>query len=1344
MRSALEKGVSLFIAFIFLFANTFPVYAQGLKGPRRLESAPTPIVTKKQSKNIDNALVQKKKAAEEQISEVEKASRVVGTDCLIPNEVPPMCVISDLQLVGANPDKPQKEICVKGANNTQYCGPSIAAAQGGIHRIVLNRKGLYTNGKAIKRVAGDMLNLISSWGVYQEEGNTKGDVAVLRQYFYDVTSTITCGKSGWTAAGIPQITAVQNQHCAQEVDALIGIALLAKKFGNEAEKKRAIATIVHYLNKAWKSSDGATVITGAVSALVLLGAWNNIDNFLTNVAKPEVNRGAHLLDLVSVNWVATNIYAGSQERARNATRYYNETNEGFSYVDENTCAANPKTFGKAPYQKVGIQYPYTNSFEEIGHIIGAEVRDNQSTGAGKLARKIMWNAIQYAKNPYKSRTYYDDYGKAIVTTKTKSKMDFYGHWPVVVGILSASDTYPGYIVPNGEKEGMYKLIILLMGDFWDINAGTQTRIRRIVARYYNALAKENKGLATYGGEKFKEKAKQYNMLKKTKAGGEMADTALLLFSLPGMLAAGPAIGRGIWSTVKGLRRGVSRMGSKAWKVTKQTARNIKKEARIGGKSTPKVEAKAPGTPSTTPVKKPSASVEEPMNPRISRTEGSGVGGERVGAQTPHLEGNVTGEEKVLEFESPAVKNSNGGVSTHAAQKEEVTARLDNKVKNQGDNVVHGSWYDNVVAFADGWVEGTRNMAAMGIPIPTKKLNFQRHLIQRVLRKGGIEIDKVIFVERINPSRARVSYLGPEGVMTREVELSAKSMNKLEEIAFENVERIRNQEALSAGTDAGQGTSRAGGTSGTSTAQDARAAGGSSRAARGAAAGDRQVPNSFGFDSNGNLEVEFVDAQGQTHVGKLSRQDLVTLVSGYSVRTPSGTFGKETLAFLDEVAKKDKKLANLLKETRSQVSTYQGHASAMGTGAKRARTQGVRAADGGASDPAQGAEQLVSERKAFHEQRHQNNLQQESSGSMSELERADLRLKNRTEEYKEILKDDAWKRSDPEGWRKAEESAYLEMANASEAQGKIAKAAERKAFHEQRHQNNLQQESSGSMSELERANLRLKNRTEEYKEILKDDVWKRSDPEGWKKAEESASLQMANASEAQGKMAKTAGRESFGSAERPSHVQNSTSPKKVEPQPELSPIQFVKQGSQSFSQASGKIIQDARPLHEGVPALEHDISLLEGQAFRQFPQRGTVSTVAQQYRTILRSEPIENIVNAANRLAPTLNRTEKIMDDAVAALETGSKENLANLTQKLDAQINELQAIRVELDNSVSAAQQTIAKFRPGPEYVDYTEVFKPLEQNLSSYLEVGSGVSNDINTLIKDLTAIKAQLLKVK
>ena len=137
-------------------------------------------------------------------------------------------------------------------------------------------------------------------------------------------------------------------------------------------------------------------------------------------------------------------------------------------------------------------------------------------------------------------------------------------------------------------------------------------------------------------------------------------------------------------------------------------------------------------------------------------------------------------------------------------------------------------------------------------------------------------------------------------------------------------------------------------------------------------------------------------------------------------------------------------------------------------------------------------------------------------------------------------------------------------------------------------------------------------------------------------------------------------------------------------------------------------------------------------------------MAQQYRGIIGSDSIKKIQNVAERLATTLNRTEKIMDDAVAALEAGPKGNVANLTQKLDAQINELQAIRTELESSVPAAKQKIASLRPRPEYADYAEVFKPLEQNLSSYLEVGSGVSNDINTLIKDLTAVKNQLLKVK
>ncbi|MBO4675562.1 MAG: hypothetical protein J5601_05730 [Elusimicrobiaceae bacterium] len=491
MYSALKKGISLFIAFIFFFTNTFPIYAQKLPGgPRLLESAPTRFEPPAQPK-VDQGVQKKgKEAKDEQLSEVEKASRVIGIACLISDAVTPGCILQGLRVAGADPEDPEKEICIEQVTfegdkkyTKKYCGASITVAQGGIHRIVRDKNGLYSNKKAVKKEAGNMLNLISSWGIYYKAGETQGDVAFIRQYFYDVTSTITCGKSGFTAPGLPQITAVQNQHCAEEVDGLIGIAMLAQKFGNEAERTKAISAIMHYINKAWNTSDGATVVTGGVTALVLLSAWNNIDHFLTDVARPwgkNTNAtGGTLLDLLSVEWIATNLYGGSKERARKSTRYYNETNDGFSYVNEGICAANPKTFGtpirqkkdgELHYVRPGYQYPYTNTFEEIGHIIGAEaqeeVRTNRTNGpAGDLAKKIIGRAIRYAEDPYFTRTYYDDYGKPIVSAKTKTKTNFNGHWPVVVGILSASTKYPNYIVPAGKKTGMYDLIILLVGDF---------------------------------------------------------------------------------------------------------------------------------------------------------------------------------------------------------------------------------------------------------------------------------------------------------------------------------------------------------------------------------------------------------------------------------------------------------------------------------------------------------------------------------------------------------------------------------------------------------------------------------------------------------------------------------------------------------------------------------------------------------------------------------------------------------------------------------------------------------------------------------------------------------------
>ena len=946
-----------------------------------------------------------------------------------------------------------------------------------------------------------------------------------------------------------------------------------------------------------------------------------------------------------------------------------------------------------------------------------------------------------------------------------------------------------------------------------MNAGTQTHIHRVAASYYNALAGDNKPLATYGGEKFKAKEKAYKKLQATQAAGQMADMALLILSLPSILAAGPAIGKGIWSTVKGVRRGIGRMGSKTWKAVKRTTKNAKKAkgagkvksakgpkgkgagaagagaggARTSAKGAKGAKGKGAGSsPKKTATGKSGSGAE----PTSSRAGATGSGGEAkpptlaeepISPRTSKLEASDVADEMPFEFtEEPVGRaKSSGGTSTHTAQEEKVTGSLDDMVANPEDNVLRGSVYDNAAAFVDGYFEGTKGMAAMGIPIP-ENLHFKKNYIKRLLKKGDIDIDNVINVRELGPNRIEVGYVkGVDEYATRVVELKAsKYMEELEQIAAKNLERIRQRGAAggaqgaraaedaagaakgpkvhAAGTSARKGATKAGhieivleeegievdkvlfveeldkshvkvsydagGWLETKTislehkylkefrkiadknqemrgieetlklegikmddvsfvgvadkyhhveigylkddrfvlkkvslnpkqvkelekivakneklkeisrivenagigldevidvgkadkyhhveiayARDggiyrktvvlepdqvkelekiaeknyrnfqrqgtASAAGGAQGAARSAGgasgAGDGIIPNAFGFDAAGNLQIGFIDGQGQKRVGRLSQQDLVTLVSGYSVRTPSGTFGKETLAFLDEVAKQDKALANLLEETRSLVSGYQGHASAMGAGAGGARSAGGASAGGSASGAARGATQGA----AYGATQGAGTLDQilpnafggfDASGNL-EIGFIDAQGQFRTGKLSQqdlVTLVSGYSVRTPSGTFRAEETlAFLDeiaqddaaLANLLEntrslvARSKAAGAApyggaskiarERAAAHEQFFRENRQMEQMIVDDPVDQATFAWENRMKELEAIERDAAWKGSDPQGWEAARSKATAEVNAArdvmDEAKAHAASAAARESTPHAE----------------------------------------------------------------------------------------------------------------------------------------------------------------------------------------------------------------------
>lgn len=596
--------------------------------------------------NINTHLQAAVKKAEDQQDDtywVNKGAAMVSKECAVKRMDD--CVVGKL-IEADNAAKGNRlKAVVCSEKDVNECVPAVAYGQGAVHYFVKNL--LYVNKTAnVERETSDNFTwLVTNYGLHSEE-----DRQAAMKYFFTIRQMAfrDCDKVSANEDSSHWNTRRTN-YCAEEVRSMAALAMIAKT----DQEKQWVADVVYSLMKSkYDAVGGGIIMTSGTIALGVLGtpyAYNRLEQFLTDNTLPSTAGNVW----EGINSPIKSSTQNSYKASRKDGRYLNRINEQFLYLDKKE--AKRQGFARTDWEGPAIQYPYANTLEDVGVLLGQQSAENGA--AKRLATKIVQRANQYAKN-----------GEQMAADI---------HYPVVVGILdgwrSAGKEF--IYVPSVEL-----LTLLYKGDWFDINEGTQRRVHYKAYQFAKA-----RGWGWAAPVKDKQKVQDYMTYAKAEASASVADVVAQLVLLDALIAKLPALAKGISNAVRVLKQRSTWVGTKNF-ISKLPRTSSVTKAKAGTQAV----VKQPVKPAATPKATAPAQTKAAQQPAQARPAGQQAvqtpstptpkqpAAQPVAAQTAPAAENAGATTRATGPKQPAVEPKTEAVSPTRLQ-EQVTGPLAQKV-----------------------------------------------------------------------------------------------------------------------------------------------------------------------------------------------------------------------------------------------------------------------------------------------------------------------------------------------------------------------------------------------------------------------------------------------------------------------------------------------------------------------------------------------------------------------------------------------------------------------------------------------------------------------------------------
>ena len=504
---------------------------------------------------------------------VNKGAAIVQKECAVRGMNCALEVLFEAEQAAHN--NPLKAVvCLKDGSE---CVPALAYGQGAVQYATKNL--LYYKGQIIVETSPQFVELVTHYGLHSEE-----DRQAAKKYFFALMQRAykDCDKvsanedtSHWNTR--------RTNYCAEEISSMAALAMIAK---DDREKKQIASAVYSLMKSEYDSVGGGIIMTGGTVALGVLGtqdAYNKLEQFLTDDTLPSTAGNVWEGINSPIKSTAQNSYKALNKDGR----YLNRINEKFLYLDKQE--AKRQGFSNTAWQSSAIQYPYANTLEDMGTLLGQQSAENGA--AKRLATKIVERANQYAKN-----------GKQMAADI---------HYPLVVGIID------GWRQINNSMNVPSKELITLLykGNWFDINEGTQRRVHR---KAYEFGLRRN--MVFDPPAKDPQKIKDYIAYSNVETITSAADVVVQFVLLDMMITKLPALAKGIPNAVRVLKQ------RSAWVGTHNFIRKLPRTPSMAkAKAGAKTVAKPPVKPAVTPKPTVSAKPQAPRQPAKARPTGQQAG-----------------------------------------------------------------------------------------------------------------------------------------------------------------------------------------------------------------------------------------------------------------------------------------------------------------------------------------------------------------------------------------------------------------------------------------------------------------------------------------------------------------------------------------------------------------------------------------------------------------------------------------------------------------------------------------------------------------------------------------------
>lgn len=669
MYPVLKKCVSLFIVLTFLANQCLPLYAGQ---------------TKKSGTKKKTYGSQKQKSASDKFAEMqgkvsqkveEAASQCTSDESCVnwaASVMEKVCKGMDCHLLWQekfkwaafnNQDPKNTEVKFQ-AKGVTYKMNLLLGARGYI-RSKLDRKELFNEkGQAVSFLGYDknldeLVSLISTFGVQSE-----GDRKTAFRYF----SGVVAGEEDFCNSP----DGLNRERCINQYNAVLGLAAVATTADSKAKATNQIYKLFKSYWPLYIYKDNQTIILEntflALAAIDTDDSWAKINAIFTTDTQPTVM--ARGMEAVSIEFLTRTAARVKAIQTWGSTSYRNLGNADFAYVDTQE--------DKRQGTRTKSQKPYGNIIEDIGRTIAIEA-GNGNPRAAKVASQAIAKANTWAKSRKQSE----------ITRITNASF----HWPFVVGIL---DGYYEF----GEKF-MYSADIKLLeflryGDFWDLNEGTQQRIRWKAWKYATLRQKKWKS-GWYAPTLDKDKVTRSEQTATATKWASYADIALIVVGAAAALRKIGVISKGMSKCLSIMKKGKKLMGKNMNFAT--TAKTVTTSSGTAAK-TGVVKSSAAAKSTSQGAKETSAAAKKGAGkPSASSAPKSGttsVQGSKGGASTAKAGGKTSSAASSSSKGNGNVAKSTGNGGKSAGKKggttpsrsgnntakvqEEVTSPLDKKVQ----------------------------------------------------------------------------------------------------------------------------------------------------------------------------------------------------------------------------------------------------------------------------------------------------------------------------------------------------------------------------------------------------------------------------------------------------------------------------------------------------------------------------------------------------------------------------------------------------------------------------------------------------------------------------------------